>query len=527
MKFLVTILMLVMLLPVWAQENRPLRFETEYDWGTDDFMVIPNDEKGLLVVRAERSMTGKEFTTWFTHLNKDFEVEWTDSIHVPKTFYIKGYDFNGAKNFILLQDKTERRDLKIIRIDPYNNSLTEFEPRRLTEIDITDFDVIQNSAVIGGYIDNRPAAFVYDMDNDNLKTLNNVYQNKSQLLEVKINSDSVTFNVVASVIDEKKDRTILVNTYDFEGNPVRDYELRTREDHQLITAISSSIMNIEQVIVGLYSYKVGTSPSGFYVNHVDRTGQQTMRYMPFGQFKTFFEHEGETRGEKLKAKSLDWHTRDKAFRYKTDAIFRKIIEEDGELVVLAEFYKPWATTSYDLQRIRSRSNPFYYANGGGLMPNSNWMSDPSSVSEKQSREFDFTHAFAFALDQSGNLKWDHNYEIDESVEGLLTSYGEFHYHQQNAYFVHYYDEEFVVEYLNREDQEQEPKVFELDLLYENDELRYEDENFKGILPWYDNKIIVFGIQHIRAEDKSTPLRKVFFVNGVTIGLDMEADVLKD
>ncbi len=527
MKYLKIIILLLISISSFGQVNHVGRYETEYDWGTDDFVVIPNDDKGFLIVRSERKVNGKNFIAWFTHLDNDFNVEWSDSLSISKKLFIKGYGFNGAKNFLLLQDRTENRDLKIVRIDPYNDSITEFEPRRLTEIEVTDFDIIKNSVIIGGYVENRPAAFVYDMDNENLKTLNNVYQNKSELLEIKINQDSVTFNVIASVLDEKKDRTIQINTYDYEGNPVRDYKVQTEPDHQLITAISSSIFNIEQVVVGLYGIKVGTSPSGFYVNHVDRTGTQTMRYMPFGQFNTFFEHEGEKRAPKLKDKSMIAAKNNKVFRYKTEGIFRKMIEEDGELIVLAEFYKPWATTNYDMNSLRNRTNPFYYANGANFSPNNNWVNDPDNMNAREQREFDFTHAFAFALDHSGNLRWDHNYEIDDSVEGLLSSYGEFIYHDKHAYFAHYYDEELVVEHLNKNKEDKEADVSELTLLNEVDELKYEDDDFSGILYWHDNKYLIFGIHHVKPSDKSSSMRKVFFINGVSIGPDFVAKDLEE
>lgn len=525
MKYFSIIILLFLTSLSFAQVDHLGRFETEYDWGTDDFIVIPNDNKGLLVIRVERKTSGRELIAWFTHMDNDFNVEWQDSLMVSKRLFIKGYGFNGAKNFLLLQDRSEKRDLKIIRIDPYNDSITEFEPRRLTEIEVTDFEVIQNSAIIGGYVDGRPAAFVYDMDNENLKTLNNVYQNKSELLEIKVNQDSVTFNVIASVLTESRDRTVQVNTYDYAGNPVRDYRLTLEPGYQLLSAISSSIYNIEQVVVGLYGIKTGTSPSGFYVNHVDRTGQQTMRYMPFGQFNTFFEHEGEKRGPKLKERSMQAHKNNKTFRYKTEGIFRKMIEEDGELVILAEFFKPWATTNYDLLSMRSRTNPFYYANGANFSPNANRNTDQSNSNTEQARDYEFTHAFAFALDKSGNLRWDHNYEIDDTVNGLLSSYGEFIYHQKNAYFAHYYDEELIVEHLNKEDEEKEVGVSSLKMLNDIDELRYEDDSFSGILHWHDNRYLIYGIHHVRPSDKSSSLRKVFFVNGVSIGPNFVAKEL--
>jgi hypothetical protein len=491
------------------------RYEVDYDWGTDDFMVIPNDNKGLLVVRAERKINGRDFVAWFSHLDEDFNLEWSDSIRVSKKLFIKGYGYSGAKNFLLLQDKNENRDLKIIRIDPYNDEIVEFEPRRLTEIEITDFEIINNSAVIAGYVDNRPAAFVYDMDSEKLRTLNNVYQNKSELLEIKVNEDNVTFNVIASVIDEKKDQTIQINTYDYQGNPVRDYRVETERDYQLITATSSSIYNVEQVITGLYSVKVGTSPSGFYVNHVDRRGTQSMRYIPFGQFNSFFQHEGEKREEKLKDRSILAARNNKIFRYKTEGIFRKMVEKDGELIVFVEFYKPWATTNYDLNTLRNRTNPLFSGGSAVFSPNT-WSNNPDSFESRDPREFEFTHAFTFALDRSGNLRWDHNYEIDETKEGLLSSYGEFIYHDNNAYFAHYYDKQLVVEHLNKKDDEQEADVSLLSLLRESDELKYENDMFGGIIDWFDNRYLVYGIQHVRAKDEGASLRKVFFVNGIAI-----------
>ena len=515
MRYLKLILLLLYAIQASAQVSHVGRYEVDYDWGTDDFMVIPNDNKGMLVVHTKRKASGKEYFASFTHFDTNFKSEWSGGINVSKRLFIKAHGYKGAKNFLLLQDRSENRDLKIIRIDPYNDEIVEFEPRRLTEIEITHFEIINNSAVIGGYVDNRPAAFVYDMDNEKLRTLNNVYQNKSELFEIKINEDGLTFNVIASIFDEKKDQTIQINTYDYQGNPVRDYKVDTERDYQLLTATSSSIFNIEQVITGLYSIKVGTSQSGFYVNHVDRRGTQSMRYIPFGQFSSFFEHEGEKRERKLKERSVQAAKDNKIFRYKSEGIFRKMIEENGELVVFAEFYKPCPTTSYDLNTLRNRTNPFFYGGRSSFLPNSS-ANNSDSFQSRDPREFEFTHAFSFALDRSGNLRWDHNYEIDETKEGLLSSYGEFIYHNNIAYYAHYYDKQLVVEHLNKQDNDKEADISLLSLLEEDDELKYENDNFGGILAWYDNRYLVYGIHHIRSNEDNASLRKVFFVNGLAI-----------
>lgn len=498
---------------VSAQVNHIGRYETEYDWTTEDFIPIPNGPKGVLVVRAERSLDGNDFTTKFTHLNSDFEVTWQDSIQVSKTLFLKGYDFNGTQNYLLFQDRTESRILKIVRIDPYNGLVTEFEPRRLTEIDITTFDVIQNSAIVGGFISNRPAAFVYNMDNEKLVTLNNVYQNKSELLEVKINADSLTFNIAASILDEKKDRTVQINTYDFAGNPVRDYELITETDHQLMTASTSSIFNVEQVVVGLYSINSGTSPSGLYVNHVSRTGAQTMKYLPFGAFNTFFDHEGEKRGKRLKSKSLSAQKKNKVHRYRTDALFRKMEERDDMLMLHGEFYKVWGGAN----------------NGNAAMSHYEMMAERrfnNAESQESYNEYEFSHAWTLALDRSGNLLWDFNSKIDESIEGTLRPFGAFAYDEGELYYASYDKQELLVDHVNKPLPIDSLFNRELTLL-NDDELIFEDDVFKGLIQWYGNKYLVYGIQHVRPKDRSISRRRVFFLNALAVGPDFRAQRLED
>lgn len=521
--FLLSFLMLAQI--TWAQIDHVGRYESAYNWSMDDFLVIPNGEAGMLIARAEKNIADRNFTLWLKHLNKDFEVEWTDSIKVPKTFFIKGYDYNGARNYIFLQDKSETRDLKVIRIDPINNSIQQFEPRRLTEMDVTNFEIIQNSAIIAGYIDGRPAAFVLNMDTKKLVTLTNVYMNKSQMLEVKINADSVTFNVAVSVPNYSRDRTVQINTYDYEGNPVRDYKIQTDLNHNLMTATTSSIFNVEQVVVGLYNYKQGTSPSGVYVNHVDRTGQQTMTYLPFGRFNEFFKHEGEKRAQKLKEKSLSAHEKGSFYRYRTEALFRKMVETDNELIIFGEYYKPWGGGSNSLASSRrvSGSEQWFPSNiGSDGIPGNNL----NGVNFTDVKEYEFSHAWAFALDHSGNLLWDSGVEIDESIEGSISSFGEFAYSEGQAIYSNYYDEELIVHPLKSELDSLETIRAPLALLNEDDELVFERDGYGGILKWYQNKYLVFGIQHVRPTDKSQPTRKVFFVNGVSIGPEFIAKDLK-
>ena len=204
-------------------------------------------------------------------------------------------------------------------------------------------------------------------------------------------------------IDEKKDRTVLVNTYDYLGNPVREYQLETDVNHHLLSAVSSSINNRSQVITGLYSIQLGTYPSGFYVNHVDRMGKQTMTYHNFGEFETFLDHRGEKRANKMKRKAIQAKNSNRAWRYKTKALFREIVEEDGKLVVMGEFYKPWTTSTNRYSRVNDDLGPL--TTTFNPYTNASYINDQYDIRGNTfSSDLDYTHAFSLVLDENGEIQ---------------------------------------------------------------------------------------------------------------------------
>lgn len=486
------------------------RFEMPFDYSTQDFEVIPNGSNGFLVVTAKRIESSNEFRAEFTHLNNNFEVEWVDSVRLSKIFYIKGHDFNDRTNYLLLQDRSQNDYLKLITVDPKNKRVNELDQRRLARMRVTDFSVIRNSAIIVGYIDAKPAAFIYDLESKALKTLNQVFQNKSEILEVKVNNDGLTFNVLTAVVDKKKDRTIKLNTFDYEGNLIRAYILETQPNFHLINAISSSIYDVEQVNVGLYSYKAATSPSGYFINHVNKAGEQSMRYLPFGQFNTFFDHEGGRKSQKLKSKSLNQFNSNKNFRYKTEAIFQPMLETEDRLVVFAEFFKPWSGSGWNA--IPSKRDGF---------TRSTWHNDPTNRGFLKSG-FNFSHTFTIVLDKQGNLLNDYSAKLNEGLSGRLTSYGEFSYTKENAFYAYYYNKRFRV---HNTYSDELPLQIDLPLQNTNDLLRYESEGFGDFVRWNGSKYLIYGIQHIRDANDPNTLRKVYFVNGMGVEPNFNASDL--
>ncbi len=514
-------LLSICLIPVYGQVDYLNRYEVENDWDNIDYVVVSNEQRGVMLVKPIAPGAGKNATIEYSHLDTELKAVWTGFFETSKSQYLKGYHYHNNVTYLLFQGRSDNRFIKIVALDVLKKEVRTFEPKQIVDLEISEFEAIKGSAIIGGYIEGRPAVFVYDMEADKVRTLPNVYQNNSDLLEVRINADSVTFNVIASQLDDKKDRTMLINTYDYVGNVVRGYELQTDSEHQLMSAVSSSIIEKAQVVVGLYSIKSGTYPSGFYINHVDKTGRQTMKYMNFGEFDTFLEHTGKRRFTKLQARALEAKKENKEWRYKTDVLFREMIELDGKLMIAGEFFKPWSVTSSNnnWRNYNRFSGPTFFNDPALNSLSGRNFGGPSNLSDRS--DFNFTHAFAFVIDFSGDVLWDGSFDINENPESALEDFGAFQWEDGAAYYAFYHDKELVMKHLN-DSEDKEGYRGALELLNEEEELKFEKDQFRGITRWFGKRYLVFGIQHVKSPDRSEGTRKVFFINSVAVGQKTEA-----
>lgn len=492
-----------------AQVEFEERYEQEHDWSNNSYLVVSNEKEGLLLVQADFDAGSKTYPIYFKHLNTKLEKVWQDSISVPNRFFLKGYFYSEKKTYLMLQNNL-LTNIKVVRIDALNHKVDEFESKEIAELIITEFEVIKNTAIIGGYFETRPVVFAYEMEHNKVRTLQNVYQNESELVEVRINKDSLTFNVLATVKNENHETTIMVNTYDYVGNAIRDYRLQTKPDYELVNGVSSSINDITQVVVGLYSYRTDHSVSGIYVNHVDRTGTQTMTYYNFGELPHFLDFMGEKRADKQKAKARSMKEAGKEHRYKSEVLFREMIEKDGKIIINGEFFKLYSSSA-NFNRSNGL-NRFGYANNIDRLSGYPAINQTST---RPARDNDLTHAYTLVLSAEGKILWDDYMKIDEDIEGKMTEMGHFLWLGEKASYMYYRDEELFLKILDGSG-EREQLVTGLKLLNEGDEVKVEKGESLGSIRWFDNHYLIYGIQHIKSEDKSLPLRKVFFINKVSV-----------
>jgi hypothetical protein len=489
-----------------AQIEQHGRHETEFDWRNNVPFIISNEEQGVLLVESNLRGGGKDYNIVLSQFDTAFNLTWQDTVSVGREFELLGYHYSNQKTFLMLQNSPSQTKVKILEVGSVEKKIISYESKELLEIQVEEFEMVQNTAVIGGYFQGRPIVLAFDLSNDKLKALSNVYKNDSELIEVKVNNDGVTFNVLVSQENISNDKTIVVNTYDYQGNPVRDYELLTKPEFDLVTGVSSSINDITQVVVGLYGYKSEVNPAGVFVNHVNRVGEQEMRYYSFGELNHFFSYLGEKKAEKYKKRALKAKRAGKEMRYRLHPVLAEMIEDEDHYVFFGEFVKGY--NSNDVNFPNSEINR--YNNFRDLY------FDPQGMNRSANVEFNFSHAYALILNKEGKILWDDWVELDKKMEGVPQNLSEFQWKDDRGSFLYYSDEELRGKRFDPEGMN-ELLIDGLALKSKEDELSYENEGTLRTIKWYGKYFLVYGIQTVRNRQRQEEQRKTFFINKVSIG----------
>ena len=284
-KSILSIVLILLSTFSFAQVRFGPRYEQVKTLEDVDFDVIAMAEHGALIVQEEEG-TSTEYSLILRHLNTDLELQWEESVGIYEPVSVHAFRHSENVAYILLHNKYDF-NYQLIRADVSTGEVQKFNSFKIQDFVLGFFEVIQDRFIFGGSYLGKPSVLIHDHETNEFNIIPDVYPKGTVLAEIKVNDDGVTFNVLASELDRKLDRTISVHTYDYEGNSIRDYTLGVKPGYRLINGRISSIHDISQTIVGQYTLGNKEEVAGVYVNHINRSGLQTMVYHNFDSLPNF------------------------------------------------------------------------------------------------------------------------------------------------------------------------------------------------------------------------------------------------
>ena len=302
---LLFVLLLCMSLNSHAQIRQPNRFEVEVDHERDYYGIIPARNLGLLLIRKNEEIMDKNKFGWECKvLDTALNERRSDTIFIETGYDLKGHDYNNGRIYLLFQSKDNGlTDFYIIDYDFLTGTNNIVKIKRLCDIDLTEFEVLDDVMILGGYINLKPAVIFYSLKDKKTKVLPGFYFDKGKLLQVEVNDDAKTIKVLTSLqAPGKRNLTMNIRTFSIGGEMIENSTLEPDDKVSLLTGRIVNVNTYVSLIAGTYANKRSDYSQGIFLTRTDQGGDKKIMYYDYGDLENFFSYMKAKHLEKVKDK---------------------------------------------------------------------------------------------------------------------------------------------------------------------------------------------------------------------------------
>ena len=480
--------------PSIAQITQPQRFEKEIKIDDEYPTIFSLEEKGIMFFRESAENGARGMRKWeFTAIDSTLKSRWTKQYDIDYDQVMLGYAHSGGQaSFLFRQGLSDKDDYFIINIDISSGDTVHHIVKKLIPMELTHFEVVGNTALIGGIINNRPTLVHYDFRTGKSKVIPGIYRGESKILELKINQENKTFNVL--ITEKTLDRLLTITLMSFDENGVllQNTKLDAEGDKSLIFAASTPFKEDEIMVTGTYSHKRSSYSRGVFIARIDPLGNQEIDYYTYADLENFFKYMPAKREARVKKRIERKRIQGKKIKLTYRLLVRDVIEKEGNYVMVGEAFYP-----------RYNSGSFY--NPFGLS------------SESEFVGYKFTHAIVIGFNSEGEILWDNSFEINDvetySLDDEVVNIG---FENGKVILLYLYDGEIRSKIIDGDEVVDGKITEDIKLKNENEILKTTRDEYGGLEKWYDSYFYAYGIQKIKNKggEPSALEKEVFFINKI-------------
>lgn len=486
-------------LPGFTQVEQSNRFEVEIHAFDKPYDVINGGVDGILLVRQtdERNRKGDPRFELLS-LDTALKTNWEKEMYINRFWEYRGYDYSDGNYFLLFKyHRRNSRDLKILKLNLINGDTVHYTIRNLIPIELTEFEMTQNAALLGGYFNYNPLVIYFNLSTLKSKVLPGIYQNRTELIQIKVDDDKNSFVVIVSEKTFDKRNTLAIKTYDSSGELIGNEKLEPEEDKGLIYGRAAEFDFDISLLAGTYSTKRGTFSRGLFVATVNTNGEQKINYYNFADLENFFNYMKAKRRKRIANRIERKRINGKKIKFNYRLLVHDIIESEGQYIMIGEAFYPKYNTSSSF----ASSNSVYQGQ-------SNYGSYFAG--------YRYTHAVVIGFDKKGNVLWDNSFEIEDVLSYNLDQFVHADIKDDHIVLLYMYDNEIRTKIIKRKEVLEGKSFDAIKLTFEDDVLRDTYSEISGLEPWYDDTFYAYGTQQIKnLKDTGVKLnRHVFYINKV-------------
>jgi hypothetical protein len=488
---------------VFSQVEQPSRFEIEVDWQDDYFNIISAEENGLFLIRKNVEKAQRGDMVWEINvLDTALTMKWRKDIYLRYNYDLLGYDYYKNRVYLLfVMPESYKDDHIILEVNMITGLYQKYAVKRSLNIQLTEFEILNNTAIFGGYFNNKPTILQYFFREGKTLALPGFYEERSRLVDVHINDERDILTVLTSIRTTNKNYSIVVTQFKNDGTMIENTTIIPEDNTSLLDARFITIDNDIDLIAGTYSNKNFRYSRGIFLAHIDENEEQTLKYYNYGELNNFFSYMKAKREKRVQERIKRKKIKGKKLKFNYRLLVHDIIKYQDEYILVGEAYYPkYNSTSYYGGYMNYYPN--YFSRRG---QNNSYFAG-----------YKYTHAIVIGFGEQGKLLWDNSFEINDIISYDLKQFVEVDPQEDEIVLLYNY-ENVIRSKLIKDEEVIEGKSFDdINLKFGDDKIETNDSEFGGLESWYKDRFYAYGIQKIKnLKDSGVKLnRKVFFINKI-------------
>lgn len=485
----------------FAQISQPNRIELPFiDNEKKDYNIFSAGEEGLYITRKVNFLNGQML--WeLLKVNSDLELVWKKEYLLNASYNFLDHHFYDGKLYLLFSNfASADRNLELVIFYPDGRAGRSIV-KNYIPFNFFDFKVTEKSLLISGYFNYRPLVINYNFENRIPQVLPGLFNDKAQIIEIKVNEDK-SFDVVLSGRTFDKKYTLFINTYDSDGNLIKNITLDTKKPRSLLFGRSQPLENDAQIVAGVYGRQNSEYSRGVFLGNINSFGEQKIQFYNYAELKNFFNYLRAGRERRVKNRIERRKIKNKRIKFNYRFLVHKLMTVGDQYILLGEAFYPKYKTITGAQS--GFFNPATTVNRGLL--------STSTVFDG----YRYTHAVVMGFDNKGNLLWDNSFEINDVISFDLEQFVHATIKGDQVGLLYVFDNHIRSKVIQGDEVIEGKELIDIKLQFREDEIDKKGTVIKGMHPWYDNVFYTYGTQKVT---NNTPggnqiEREVFFINKV-------------
>ncbi|TXE12490.1 transcriptional regulator [Algoriphagus aquimarinus] len=507
------------------------RYEVASEMNDPLFEMI--DSKAGLISFRTISEKGLNFRKRFQYFISDSSLNSTEGLvefPVKEGYDMLGYDTESNQLFVLFTKGYAVNSSKyILQMNLKTKKGVEFEVDNVLDMELVEFLVQDQKAIFMGTSDSRPVLQIHDLMSKSVHTLQGIYGNDTQILQIRKMPETNSLEVVLSRKGSYRNRDLLINTYDMIGNVIQEVKVDQFADpgQEIMDGILLSTSNYQEAMIGAYGLERRNSYQGMYIMDINEFGEFDFKLYTLEDFPNFYNY----LNEKLKGKR-DAEVQRELDRKRIPGInslysIRDIRQTPNAYFIYFDQFTVTSSRSGYQNGMYSPTGGYRYdrwSRMGTTILNDPYLASrfPMSSSYQTIPEYRYISAHFVKVAKTGQVLWDNATSYNEMVTTYPEAFGEVAVVGEDLYHMFVEDQLIKLSFFRNGEKIFENQEFELALIDENERIRDTNLESLRLIHWYDRYFLLSGTQRIRYMNESggDQVREVYFLTKIVVDGDL-------